>query len=225
MILKLSIVCVVLIAIAAISINLKPQITLPLTQTSSLPKKVALQVGHWENRELPEELKKLRENDGAEGGGKKEWEVNLKIAQLTARKLQEKGFLVEILPATIPPGYKADAFIAIHADAHADSTKNGFKASTSWYTQTPQSEELLKSITEEYLKHTDLPWEDTITNGMKGYYGFNWTKFKHSVSPETPAVIVENGFLTNPKDQKFLIEKPEVAAEGLAQGIEKFFRN
>lgn len=218
-------------AVTAGFLYFKTQPTFPLTakedpfliQTSN-PPKVALQIGHWKNRELPEELKKLRENDGAEGGGKKEWEVNFKIAEILKKLLEEKGFIVELIPATVPPNYLADAFVSIHADSHTDITKNGFKASTSWHTKTPKSEELLKTISEEYLNHTKLPWENTITPGMKGYYAFNWTKFKHSVNPQTPVVIVENGFLTHEKDQKFLIETPEIAAEGLARGIERFFK-
>lgn len=232
MILKLSILFVIsVIVVTASFISYKNQQTSPITlkedpfitQTSK-PPKIGLQVGHWKNYELPEELKKLRENHGAEGGGKKEWEVNYKIAEILKNKLEEKGFLVELIPATVPPNYQADAFISIHADSHSDNTKNGFKASTSWYTKTQKSEELLNFISNEYLKHTKLPWENTITPGMKGYYSFNWTKFKHAVNPQTPSIIVENGFLTNEKDQKFLIETPEIAAEGLARGIERFFK-
>ena len=49
------------------------------------PTKVALQVGHWKNDEVPEELHRLKGNSGAQGGGKMEWEVNFTITQLTAK--------------------------------------------------------------------------------------------------------------------------------------------
>lgn len=233
MIQKLTIiVSLAVIAFTASFISFKNQQTPPLTLNenpfitqSSSPPKIGLQAGHWKNRELPEELKKLRTNDGAEGKGKKEWEVNLKIAQLVAEKLNKNGIIVDILPATIPPDYSADAFIAIHADSHTDPSKNGFKASTSWYTKTEKSQKLLEAVTSEYLDRTKMPWEDTITTGMKGYYAFNWTRFKYSVNPETPAIIVENGFLTNAKDADFLINTPEIAAEALTLGILKFLKS
>lgn len=200
-------------------------LTTPQTSNQSTHFKVGLQAGHWKNSDLPEELKKLRQNHGAEGKGKKEWEVNLKIAQLVAEKLKKEGISAEILPATIPPNYSADAFLAIHADSHTDSQKNGFKAATSWYTKTNRSNKLLEAVSKEYLARTKMPWEDTITNGMKGYYAFNWTRFEHSIDPNTPAIIVESGFLTNEYDSDLLVNTPEIAAEALTHGILKFLKS
>jgi N-acetylmuramoyl-L-alanine amidase len=67
------------------------------------PLRVGLQVGHWKSNELPDELKTLRNNTGASGDGKTEWEVNYAIAQKTADYLTEAGIKVDILPATVPP--------------------------------------------------------------------------------------------------------------------------
>ena len=93
------------------------------------PPRVGLQVGHWKNKELPDELERLRERGGGtSGGGKAEWEVNLEIAEKTASLLQDQGIIVDILPATIPVAYWADVFIAIHADGSEDPTASGFKA-------------------------------------------------------------------------------------------------
>lgn len=45
------------------------------------PAKVGLQVGHWKNEELPEELSRLVGSTGSSGGGKTESEVVLAIAE------------------------------------------------------------------------------------------------------------------------------------------------
>ena len=93
------------------------------------PLRVGLQVGHWKNKELPDELERLRERGGGtSGGGKAEWEVNLAIAEKTASLLRDQGIILDILPATIPVAYWADVFIAIHADGSEDPTASGFKA-------------------------------------------------------------------------------------------------
>ncbi|OGM21899.1 hypothetical protein A2863_02295 [Candidatus Woesebacteria bacterium RIFCSPHIGHO2_01_FULL_38_9b] len=93
------------------------------------PAKVGLQVGHWKNDELPDELKRLKGRTGSSGGGKSEWEVNLAIAEAAAEILRARGIQVEILPSTVPSKFWADVFVAIHADGSSDATKSGFKAS------------------------------------------------------------------------------------------------
>lgn len=57
------------------------------------PPKVGLQVGHWQNDQVPPELERLKGNTGASGGGKAEWEVNLAIAKETATLLEKQSRL------------------------------------------------------------------------------------------------------------------------------------
>ena len=97
------------------------------------PPRVGLQVGHWKNKELPDELQRLRERGGGtSGGGKAEWEVNLAIAEKTASLLRAQGIIVDILPATIPVAYWADAFVAIHADGSENPNASGFKVASAY---------------------------------------------------------------------------------------------
>src|SRR5262249_29127622 len=49
------------------------------------PKHVGLQAGHWLTDQVPPELGRLQQ--GATGGGKQEWQVNLDVAQRTAALL------------------------------------------------------------------------------------------------------------------------------------------
>jgi hypothetical protein len=184
------------------------------------PAKVALQVGHWKNDEVPEELHNLRGNTGAMGGGVTETEVNMTIAELTAEILKEKGITVELLPATIPEHYWADVFVAIHADGHEDQYKTGFKASSPRRDYSGKSGNLLKSIRTSYADATGFMWdEETITRNMRGYYAFAWWRYDHAVHPMTTSVILETGFLTSPGDREIIVDQPQLSAEGLANGI------
>src|SRR6185295_6216218 len=98
----------------------------PAAQTP-IRARVGLQVGHWEAANLPAELSPLRTEGGASAEGYKEVDINYAVAQLAAERLRARGITVDILPATIPPGYQADAFIAIHCDANNDPAISGFK--------------------------------------------------------------------------------------------------
>lgn len=187
------------------------------------PLRVGLQVGHWKLDEVPEELKGLRRTSGAFGGGKREWEVNLAIAKALAPLLEAKGIIVDILPATVPEDYIADAFISIHADGSPDPNISGYKAASPRRDMTGKSDELVSLLHEEYGKVTNMRQDVNITRRMTGYYAFNWRRYEHSIHPMTTAVIMETGFLTSPADQRILIHNPARSAQGMANAIFKFF--
>lgn len=189
------------------------------------PPKVGLQVGHWKNNELPDELERLRGNTGATGGGKKEWEVNMKIAELTAQLLKDKGVVVDILPSTVPEKYLADAFIAIHADGSLDTGKSGFKAATPRRDFSGKGKSLLSFVESEYQKSTEIPLDPNVTRNMRGYYAFAWWRYENAVHPMTTSVILETGFLTSPEDRKIIVGSPEKSADGLATGIIEYLKS
>ena len=183
------------------------------------PAKVALQVGHWKNDEVPEELERLKGNTGSSGGGKWEWEVNYAIAELTAEILRAEGVTVEILPATVPPDYWADAFIAIHADGSEDRGVRGFKVAPPWRDLTGKADELTTYIENSYQEATGFAKDPNISRNMRGYYAFAFWRYEHAVHPMTTSVIVETGFLTNAADRNVIVQKPAVSARGIANGI------
>lgn len=183
------------------------------------PARVGLQVGHWKNDEFPEELERLRGNTGASGGGKWEWEVNYAIARETAKLLEAQGIVVDILPATVPPDYIADVFLAIHADGSTDRSISGYKFASPWRDLTGKSALLVDMLDRQYGEITQLRKDDNITRNMRGYYAFAWWRFEHSVHPMTTSAIAETGFLTNYSDQQLLIYSPEIPASALALGI------
>lgn len=184
------------------------------------PPKVALQVGHWKLQEMPDEFENLkRTGGGASGGGKTEGEVNLAIAEAATELLQEKGVTVEILPATIPPDYWADALVSIHADGNENITVSGYKIAAPRWDRTGKAEILSSFIEEEYGKVVDLPLDPNVSRNMRGYYAFNWRRYEYSMHPMTVGAIVETGFLTNPHDRKIIVDNPHLAAKGITNGI------
>lgn len=189
------------------------------------PAKVALQAGHWKAEEVPDELEKLRSNTGSSGGGKWEWEVNLTIAQLTVEQLRAKGIEVEILPATVPPKYWADVFVAIHADGNLNRSVSGYKVAAPWRDFSGKANELAGYIDAEYGTATKLVKDPNISRNMRGYYAFAWWRYDHALHPMTAGVIVETGFLTNAGDRRIIVTNPEISAEGIARGILKFLEN
>jgi len=188
------------------------------------PIRVGLQVGHWKNSELPDELSNIKNNGGTSGGGFPEWEVNLSIAQRAKQLLEEKGIVVDLLPATIPPGYFADAFVAIHADGSVDRSTSGFKSTSPRRDISGKASELQQIINDIYGQITGLPQDSNITRNMTGYYAFSWRRFDHSLHPMTPAAILETGFLTNPNEAKLLTKNPLIPAEAIAAALLKFLR-
>src|SRR5207237_3580398 len=98
-------------------------------------KRVGIQAGHWLTDQVPPELGRLQA--GAVGGGKQEWEVNLDVAQRAAVLLESANIQVDVLPATVPPSYRANAFIALHADGDPAGVANGFKVARPGFSSLP----------------------------------------------------------------------------------------
>ncbi|HZU07730.1 MAG TPA: N-acetylmuramoyl-L-alanine amidase [Chloroflexota bacterium] len=197
----------------------------PLTVIGSgrpWPKRVGLQVGHWWSGEVPAEMERLRAaGGGATGGGYTEVEVNLDLATRTAALLRAHGVEVDLLPGTVPIDYRADAFVAIHADGDARGVLRGYKVARSPLSHIPEIDDaLVEWLYAEYGRATGLPRDDEhITRRMLFYYAFNNRRYYHAIAPGTPAAIIEAGFLTSAADRTVLIGAPDRAAQGLANGI------
>jgi N-acetylmuramoyl-L-alanine amidase len=183
------------------------------------PITIALQAGHWKHEEAPEEFPNLATNTGASAGGVNEVEVNLMLAEQVKPLLEEKGLVVEILPATIPPEYYADLFVSIHGDGSTDRTKTGYKASGSWYDLTRKASTFAEIMEQAYGASTGLAKDSNISNRMKGYYAFNWRRYEHSLHPMTVGIILETGFITNTSDRALLVNQSEKSVEGIVNGI------
>jgi len=190
----------------------------PVPTPAGKPFHVGLQVGHLFSSALPDELKELRTSTGAFSGRYTEVSLNYDIANRVAQLLRQDGVLVDILPATVPPGYDADVFVALHADGSANPAAHGFKLATEWRTSRA-SQQLLDLLTRSYAQVTGMRLDDAITLNMRGYYAFSYRRFVHSVARTTPAVIVEMGFVTNAGDRALMYGNPNRIAIGIANGI------
>jgi N-acetylmuramoyl-L-alanine amidase len=196
-----------------------PQVTAAATW------RVGLQVGHWRSNELPDELQTLRTSTGTAAAGIREVQVNLDIAQRTAAYLQAADVAVDLLPATVPPSYRADAFVTIHADGSSNSRLRGFKAATQWR-EWEAGLALVDALRQEYGKASGLAWDGgRITSGMRGYYAFSSGRFRHAISNDTPGAILEMGYLTNPADRQLMLNQSDRLARGVADGILRFLRS
>ena len=182
------------------------------------PWRVALQVGHLDTDQYPPELAHRRTATGASAGGVAEVDVNRAVATAAAALLREHDLDVVLLPATVPPAFDADAFVAIHSDGGASS---GYKVSPPWRAS-PASRRLTAALHEHYGKATGLREDlNGVTYNMRGYYAFGG-RYRHAIAATTPAAILELGYLTDSGDRAFLVANPELAARGIADGVLAF---
>jgi N-acetylmuramoyl-L-alanine amidase len=195
----------------------------PTPRPAGTTPRVGIQVGHWKSGELPDELARLRGSTGTFVRGLSEVEVNLDVARRVEALLVAQGVAVDLLPATVPPGYDADAFVAIHADGATKPGARGFKIATPWRTSRA-AQHLRDALDAEYVAATRLPRDGAITFNMRGYYAFSFRRHTHAVARTTPAVILEMGFLTSPADRAFMTGRADVVARGIAEGVLRYLR-
>jgi hypothetical protein len=195
----------------------------PTPRPAGTQPRVGIQVGHWKSKELPDELARLRGSTGAFVRGLSEVEVNLDVARRVEALLTARGVAVDLLPATVPPAYDADAFVALHADGATKPGARGFKIATPWRTSRA-SQHLRDALDAEYAAATGLPRDGAITFNMRGYYAFSFRRHTHATARTTPAVILEMGFLTNATDRAFLTRNADTVAQGIAAGILRYLR-
>jgi N-acetylmuramoyl-L-alanine amidase len=185
--------------------------------------RVGVQAGHWRIEELPEDEARLRGQTGGSGGGYREVDVNLAVAQLTAAILVAHGVTVDLLPAAVPKGYQADAFVAIHCDASGDAGIGGYKLARYRASIIPsQDDALVGTLGAVYGEATGLRQDDNITRNMTGYYAYNAQRYQTTISRWTPSAIIELGYLTDASDRVFLVGQQDRLAEALAFGILRF---
>lgn len=185
------------------------------------PVKIALQAGHWRAHEAPDELRGLRDN-GTRWRDVAEWEANLRIAERSAEMLRELGYEVEVLPAVVPPGYRAHLFIAIHADGAGDPRASGYRVAAPRLDATGRAAGIVALLEESYGEETGLRRLPTVTRRMSNYYAFNFRRYEHALHPMTIALILETGFITSERDRAVILSDPDRAARGIVAAVTRF---
>lgn len=189
------------------------------------PVRVGLQIGHLDAGEQPQELTALRASTGAHAGGVNEVDVNAAIVHALAQRLAALGFKVDILSATIPPRYRADLVLAVHADANVDTARNGYKSAHFTPARNAREAVLKLEVDRAVLLGTGLQDDDrNVSGNMLEYYAFNDRRFRHAVARRTPALLVEMGYLSNPSDLRLLLEPDRLAAV-LERGVLRYLHD
>ncbi|MEP6693722.1 MAG: N-acetylmuramoyl-L-alanine amidase [Chloroflexota bacterium] len=196
-------------------------VRIPKPTLSSAPRRVGIQIGHWKTDQAPEELRNLITQTGTSWANIDEVDVSEAIALRVQSLLSAQGIVVDLLPATVPSGYLADVFLALHADGDDSGEASGFKIAHGTR-RGPYETDLVATLREVYASQTGLAWDDNISSGMRGYYAFSWLRYQHAVAPHTPAAILEMGFLSNNDDRHLLAEHPDTIASAIASGLLRF---
>ena len=169
---------------------------------------VGLLAGHWQS-----------DSGAVCPDGLQEVDVNLAVARQVAALLREEGYQVEMLPEYAPKlvGFRAMAFVAIHADSCVGGL-SGFKvAHHADADPLGPGARLAASLSRAYAEATGLsPHPNTITDDMRRYHALR------KIAPDTPSVIIECGFLGGDRD--LLTHGQDRVAQGIANGILAFLR-
>jgi len=185
------------------------------------PVRIGLQVGHWKAEEAPDELAGIRDN-GTRWGAMMEWEANLEVAREAAAQLQDLGYTVDLLPAVVPPSYRAHLFISVHSDGSSDPRASGFRVAEPRRDPTGRASGFADLLQESYGKETGLVRLPTVTHRMQNYYTFNFRRYEHALHPMTIGVIIETGYLTSARDRSVIVDDPGRAARGIVEAVKAF---
>lgn len=207
----------------AASISPEPLRGLPgyALETLEGPVRIGIQPGHWRVDELPEELARLRTSTGAAFGSVKEVDLNLAVARLLVDRLAREGHAAELVSAAVPAGYRADLFISVHADRADKPDRRGWKLAPPWR-PSQRSRELADALSAAFRASGLAEDSGGVTANMRGYFGFSWWRFTNTLSPYTPAALVEMGFLGNAADRERMRDDPAFYADILLKGIKTF---
>ncbi len=172
---------------------------------------------------------------GAQTSGRNEKDDTLKIALLTKKALEKKGYTVYMSRATdksvdreergkMANRKKADLFVSIHrntgdAGSEAAATASGAEV---WISSSdPDDSRLLGSEILKELKASGTMSARAVKSGTlpdpnDDYY--------ENEIPTMPSCLVELGFMTDKSDNKAIDNKSKKIAQALATGIDKSYK-
>lgn len=182
---------------------------------------------------------------GASGKIYDEKNLVLKMAQKLKAVLKAKGYTVYLtretdrfLPLEMRPyqtaRYKADLFIAIHANAAKDKKINGIEcfALTPVGASSTQDTKLnwRKEIGNTYDRQNSILTYEVQKAMIKRTgatdRGIKRARFVVLKTPRCPAILIETGFMSNPSEEKLLGQNyyQQNLVSAIAEGISKFDR-
>lgn len=150
--------------------------------------------------------------------GTKEADITKKVCSLLACQLIQKGFNVEyfqqkksfIEVSETENNSKSDLFISIHCNSFTDSKAKGVEVLH--YPTSTKGLKYAQIIQNELVEATTLH-----DRGIKARADLHVLKRTKAV-----AILVELAFISNPEEEKLLLEEPKIFADAIAEGIKKY---
>lgn len=168
-------------------------------------------------------------NAGAEGNGYREQDITFRVGNELARLLQRSGnyeVRVSRPSATTQLGssnttslrervegaeaFGADYFISIHTNASDNPAATGTEVYA--YGTNTRAFRLAEDVVDNISEITGL--KNRGAKARPSLYVLKKTSM--------PAILVELGFITNPRDASLMANNPELFAEGIYNGIVEF---
>lgn len=165
-------------------------------------------------------------NSGAEGNGYREQDITYEVGRRLANLLSSNGNFETRLSRPTPTtqlgnsnstslrtrvndanSWGADYFISIHTNASTSSSVNGTEALV--YSAPSRASALGEDIVAGIVENTGL--RDRGIKLRPGLYVLRKTNM--------PAVLVELGFISNPRDANLMANDPQLFAQGIYEGI------
>ncbi|MBR5514760.1 MAG: N-acetylmuramoyl-L-alanine amidase [Clostridia bacterium] len=169
-------------------------------------------------------------NAGAEGNGLREQDLTYEIGIRLAQLLSENGNYEVLVSRPTPEtqlgttnaqslrarvdaanNWGADYFISLHANASAISSASGSEGYV--YSLGGAAQQFAEDILYGLSNTTGLPNRGVFARPT--LYVLRKTAM--------PATLIELGFITNPGDAALMSENPQLFAQGLYNGINRYF--
>jgi N-acetylmuramoyl-L-alanine amidase len=193
-----------------VSAQATPEILTPGIPEQKL--RVGLVAGHWGN-----------DSGAVCNDGFTEADMNLQVASIVQKELEEANFEVDLLEEFDPNlrGYQSAALVSIHADScdFINSNATGYKVAASMANPHPErSARLTSCLRSRYGQATGLTvHSQSVTADMTSYHAFG------EIDENTIAAIIEIGFLN--LDREFLTNNIDLVADGIVNGILCYINN
>lgn len=147
--------------------------------------------------------------------GTQEKDIVQTVGAILIHKLILSGFDVEyyqqkktvIDVSRVENTSNSDLFISIHCNSAANKSANGVEVL--YYPTSVKGKKCAQQMQNELVKSTKLR-----DRGIKARTDLHVLK-----RTKAPAILVELAFLSNEKEEKMLVENPEIFADALLQGI------
>lgn len=154
---------------------------------------------------------------GATGISSTEADIAYSVAEKLAEKLEENGYEAHIADSTdsltarahFANGIGADIFVSIHCNAAENHSAGGYEV---WNTYGKNKSDTLADKIDEAMESIGL-----YNRGVKEN---NWTVIYET---SMPSVLIELAFITNPEEERILINEQDKFVDAIFAGIEAYF--